>query len=153
MSGHAAPACEAGHSRKRAMAILAEAHPDELEAAFRAYAHIEAATLRAPETGLVMVRGRIGGGGAPFNLGEATTTRASVQLDTGEIGHAYALGSDGEAVRLAAIFDALWQRQPDDIERQVLAPIAERIGRQDAQKAGETAATRVNFFTMVRGDD
>ncbi|MCK5500357.1 MAG: phosphonate C-P lyase system protein PhnG, partial [Tritonibacter mobilis] len=32
-------------------------------------------TLRAPETGGVMVRGRAGGTGAPFNLGEMTVTR------------------------------------------------------------------------------
>ena len=42
--------------------------------------------LRTAETGLVMLRGRIGGDGAPFNLGEATVTRAAVRLASGEVG-------------------------------------------------------------------
>ncbi len=50
--------------------------------------------LREPENGLVMVRGRIGGDGAPFNLGEATVSRAAVRLATGEVGFGYALGRD-----------------------------------------------------------
>ena len=50
--------------------------------------------LRAAESGLVMVRGRIGGDGAPFNLGEATVTRATVRLASGEVGFAYVLGRD-----------------------------------------------------------
>ena len=38
--------------------------------------------LRGPEAGLVMVRGRTGGGGAPFNLGEMTATRCTVRTET-----------------------------------------------------------------------
>ncbi|WP_164159261.1 phosphonate C-P lyase system protein PhnG, partial [Stenotrophomonas maltophilia] len=68
-------------------------------------------TLRAPEIGLVMVRGRIGGDGAPFNLGEATVTRAAVALPSGEVGFGHVLGRDGEKARLAALADALWQNE------------------------------------------
>nr|WP_269812739.1 phosphonate C-P lyase system protein PhnG [Aurantimonas marina] len=64
-----------------------------------------ATTLRAPEAGLVMRRGRIGGG-APFNLGEACVARASVRLASGEVGHAMVLGRDTDHARLAAFFDA-----------------------------------------------
>src|SRR5258708_200279 len=65
--------------------------------------------LREPENGLVMVRGRIGGDGAPFNLGEATVSRAAVRLASGEVGFGYTLGRDREKARMIALCDALVQ--------------------------------------------
>lgn len=109
--------------------------------------------VRGPETGLVMIRGRAGGGGAPFNLGEATVTRATVRLASGEVGHSYALGRDAEKAERAALLDALWQREPERIEAAVLRPLREKSAMEDAKVRDETSATRVNFFTMVRGDD
>lgn len=109
--------------------------------------------VRGPETGLVMIRGRAGGGGAPFNLGEASVTRATIRLETGEVGHAYALGRDGEKAVRSALLDALWQREPDRIEAEVLAPLRQQEAGAATRLREETAATRVNFFTMVRGDD
>ncbi|OWO97107.1 phosphonate C-P lyase system protein PhnG [Rhizobium esperanzae] len=142
--------------RKRAADLLARAERSELQAAWDALPQKPVAyPVRGPETGLVMVRGRIGGGGAPFNLGEVTVTRATVRLETGSIGHAQALGTDREKARLAAIFDALWQEEAtrDFVEQALLSPIAARIAVAQRRKADETAATRVDFFTMVRGDN
>ncbi|QPB19802.1 phosphonate C-P lyase system protein PhnG [Rhizobium sp. 007] len=142
--------------RKRVADLLARAERHELVEAFDGLAEKPAAQpVRGPETGLVMVRGRIGGGGAPFNLGEVTVTRATIRLGSGAVGHAQALGTDREKVRLAAIFDALWQddAMKDFVEERLLSPIAARIAGVDQRKADETAATRVDFFTMVRGDD
>ena len=65
--------------------------------------------LREAENGLVMVRGRIGGDGAAFNLGETTVTRAAVRLATGEVGFGYTLGRDREKARMIALCDALVQ--------------------------------------------
>ncbi|UWU14211.1 phosphonate C-P lyase system protein PhnG [Rhizobium sullae] len=146
----------ANGERKRAAGLLARAERHELVEAFEALAEKPAVQpVRGPETGLVMVRGRIGGGGAPFNLGEVTVTRATIRLGSGAVGHAQALGTDREKVRLAAIFDALWQNDATKgfIEERLLLPIAARIAETDRRKADETAATRVDFFTMVRGDD
>jgi alpha-D-ribose 1-methylphosphonate 5-triphosphate synthase subunit PhnG len=143
-------------ARRAAMALLAAATVAELTAGL---ARIEAlpdhTELRAPETGLVMVRGRIGGDGAPFNLGEATVTRAAVQLASGEVGHSYALGRDRDKARLAALCDALWQndRQRDAVERHVLAPVRDRLRGERSAQRSRTAATRVDFFTLVRGED
>jgi alpha-D-ribose 1-methylphosphonate 5-triphosphate synthase subunit PhnG len=145
---------ESGH--KRTADLLARAGRQELEAAWAALAEKPASQpVRGPETGLVMVRGRMGGGGAPFNLGEVTVTRATVRLASGTVGHAQALGTDREQARLSAIFDALWQEASTQafVEQTLLAPIAARIAGADRRKADETAATRVDFFTMVRGDD
>ncbi len=110
--------------------------------------------LREPETGLVMVRGRIGGDGAPFNLGEATVARAAVRLDGGEVGFGYTLGRDADKAELIALCDALLQTSShaDIIERDVLAPLRAQLAAERARKAAETAATRVNFYTLVRGE-
>lgn len=145
----------AAAERQKAMGLLAKASRSELQAAFDALADKPAVQpVRGPETGLVMVRGRIGGGGAPFNLGEATVSRASIRLGDGTVGHGQALGTDGAKARLAAIFDALFQQPTRKAEVDVLLDaIAARIAKEDAAKARQTAATRVDFFTMVRGED
>ncbi|MEL6436163.1 MAG: phosphonate C-P lyase system protein PhnG [Pseudomonadota bacterium] len=111
--------------------------------------------VRGPEIGLVALRGRIGGGGAPFNFGEATATRATVKLDDGAIGHAIILGRDKAKARVAAVVDAMAQ-DPDlaaDIEEKLIAPLREVQDVADETLAAETAATKVDFFTMVRGDN
>lgn len=147
---------EADFGRKAAMALLAQATVQEMKDFWAHWANKpQVETLRGPETGLVMMRGRIGGGGAPFNLGEATVTRATVRLGDGAVGHAYALGRSSEKVRLAAIFDALWQEPAyrQTVEETVLAPIAQRLNDNLEDRRAETAATKVDFFTMVRGDN
>ncbi|MEV4607701.1 phosphonate C-P lyase system protein PhnG [Neorhizobium sp. LMR1-1-1.1] len=142
--------------RRRCASLLAVATTDELRAAWDALKDKpETKPVRGPETGLVMVRGRIGGGGSPFNLGEATVTRATIALASGTVGHAQALGTDKQKAKLAAIFDALWQEDAtrDHVENVLLAPIEHRVATENRAKAEETAATRVDFFTMVRGED
>jgi len=110
--------------------------------------------LRAPENGLVMVRGRIGGDGAPFNLGEATVSRAAVRLRGGEVGFGYVLGRDNDKARMIALCDALIQSRDHaaTIEAQVLAPLRAAMTARREQRAAEAAATRVDFYTMVRGE-
>ena len=142
--------------RRDAMAVLARATAEELQAAWDAWSDKPGVeTVRGPETGLVMVRGRIGGGGAPFNFGEATVTRATVRISTGTVGHAYALGTDRRKVRHGAVFDALWQDEATraHVESGVLDPVRGRLQARSRRRAEETAATRVDFFTMVRGED
>ncbi|MBB3407936.1 alpha-D-ribose 1-methylphosphonate 5-triphosphate synthase subunit PhnG [Rhizobium sp. BK316] len=149
-------AVQAEGGRKRTVDLLARAETQELLAAWDALAEKPIVQpVRGPETGLVMVRGRVGGGGAPFNLGEVTVTRATVRLASGSVGHAQALGTDREKARLSAIFDALWQEEATRgfVEERLLSPIARRIADDNNRKAEETAATRVDFFTMVRGED
>jgi alpha-D-ribose 1-methylphosphonate 5-triphosphate synthase subunit PhnG len=138
------------------MAVFARASAgDLLQLAEAAGLPLEAEPLRGPETGLVTVRGRIGGGGAPFNTGEATVTRATVRLPSGQVGHAYALGRDKEKARLAATLDALWCAAASRaaVEEKVVAPLLRMLAEADARRRAETAATKVDFFTMVRGED
>ena len=91
------------------MAVLVHADTVELARRVAALPAPPHRSVRAPENGLVMVRGRIGGDGAPFNLGEATVSRAAVRLESGEVGFGYVLGRDGEKARLIALCDALIQ--------------------------------------------
>lgn len=145
-----------GHDRRAAMAILARADRQELAAAWGALKiQPDVTVLRPAEIGLVMARGRIGGGGAPFNVGEVTVTRTAVRIATGEVGVAYLLGRAIERAELAARFDALWQspRYRDEVEDTVLARVAARAAAEDDLIRRKTAATRVNFFTLVRGED
>lgn len=111
--------------------------------------------VRGPEVGLVMLRGRAGGGGAAFNLGEASVVRATVKLSTGEVGHAVVLGRDAEQARRAAHLDAAWQRPEwrERVEQDVVAPGLAAEVAATRQSAEETEATRVDFFTLVRGED
>jgi alpha-D-ribose 1-methylphosphonate 5-triphosphate synthase subunit PhnG len=100
-----------------------------------------------------MARGRIGGTGAAFNVGEASVTRAAVRLASGEIGIAYQLGRDRQKARSAALLDALWQTARRPEVEAALAAVAERIAAERALKARRVAATKVEFFTMARGED
>lgn len=138
------------------MKILSNASCDELAQGVDALGGDQgAATLRGPETGLVMLRGRVGGAGNPFNVGEATVSRATVRIATGETGHSYVLGRDGEKARLCAIMDALWQRQETRtaVEENIIVPVRRRLEAEERDRREKVAATRVDFFTMVRGDD
>ena len=140
--------------RKRALDILAAAPSRALAELWDRWAEKPDYTkVRGPEVGLVMVRGRAGGGGAPFNLGEASVSRASVRIVTGEIGHGYCLGRDLAKAEAIAVIDALWQRDAADIEREIIEPLQQIAHAAEQKRREEAAATKVDFFTMVRGDN
>jgi alpha-D-ribose 1-methylphosphonate 5-triphosphate synthase subunit PhnG len=107
--------------------------------------------LRGPETGLVMARGRQGGDGAPFNLGEVTVTRCSVRLADGTVGHAYVTGGDTRQAELAALLDAALQdpARQTGLLNAVIAPLAAAQAARQAAIAAKAAATRVEFFTLA----
>lgn len=143
-------------SRIALMRICAAATDAELAAAEARLAPLpEMSEIRPPEIGLTMLRGRIGGGGAPFNFGEATVTRAAVRLPSGEVGVSYLLGRRPAAARTAARIDALGQldRCGAAIDQALVQPVSQRLEREQLRDRSETAATRVDFFTLVRGED
>ena len=140
--------------RKAAMTVLAHSDAAGIAGRLDVLALPDHEILREPENGLVMVRGRIGGDGAPFNLGEATVSRAAVRLSTGEMGFGYTLGRDREKARMIALCDALVQSNEfaDVVEAKVLAPLRAAMISERNRKGAETAATRVDFYTLVRGE-
>jgi alpha-D-ribose 1-methylphosphonate 5-triphosphate synthase subunit PhnG len=147
-------------ARRRWMAVLARAGVAELEAAWHTLAAPPAFQwLRKPETGLAMLRGRAGGSGVKFNLGEASLTRCALRsLDApggGNTGVAYVLGRSHRHAELAAQFDALLQDAAwrASIQRGVIARLAAaQEARRDAASR-KAAATRVDFYTLVRGEN
>ena len=100
--------CHGTKSRKFWMGTLARTNAKQLR---QALANLDLAPeydyLRSPEIGMTMVRGRAGGKGQQFNLGEMTVTRCSVKIQEGFVGHGYVAGRDKIHAELAAVFDAL----------------------------------------------
>lgn len=153
----------ASAARRAWMAVLARTPRADLEAALeRALKGVPTPTydwLRPPEIGLAMVRGRVGGSGDPFNLGEATVTRATLRLrgsneTAAAVGVACHLGRDRRRAELAALADALLQMPEHHavLHQQLIEPFAaQQVVQRDARRQ-DAAATRVEFFTMVRGD-
>lgn len=138
------------------MSILAKAERCAIESACATLGALPPVEwLRRPETGLVMVRGRIGGSGARFNLGEVPVTRCAVRLDSGTVGVAWVQGRDARHAELAATLDALLQEPArgslhSNIHTHVLEPLAAAQEARRELKARKAAATRVEFYTLAR---
>lgn len=144
-------------ARQRWMGVLAKSNGAELARLWAGLDGLPGWTrLRAPEVGMVMARGRIGGDGRRFNLGEITVTRCAVRLtETGTVGHAYVMGRDKQHAERAAVLDALLQ-EPDQtarIEAGVIRPLADAAADARARAARKAGATKVDFTTVTRGED
>lgn len=114
----------------------------------------EHTVLRSPEIGGVMVLGRAGAVGAAFNLGEMSVTRASVKLADGTVGHGYVQGRSKDHALTAALVDALMQTDAADmVEAGLLTPLRDGMTAHKSERAAKAAATKVDFFTIVRGED
>ena len=137
------------------MAVLAKAPAAALEDAWRTLPDKPGyEMLRPPEIGLAMVQARAGGTGERFNLGEMTMTRCAVRLDDGTVGFGHVAGRAKRHAELAAVLDALLQTSARrrEVERLVVAPLAAAQQAHRSNAAARAAATRVEFFTLVRGD-
>lgn len=143
-------------SRTPLMRICAYARESELQSALDAMGALPAIEdIRQPQTGLLMLQGRIGGKGQAFNAGEATVTRAVVRIKGGATGFSFVLGRSARHARLAAIVDALGQDQTyrQALEEKLVRPVSQRLAAARRLAAEQAAATKVDFFTLVRGED
>lgn len=141
-------------TRKRWLAVLARASRPELETAWASYEGLpKPEVVRPAESGMVMLRGRVGGTGDAFNLGEASVTRCALRFGTGALGVGYALGRDRRKAELIAMFDALLQdgARQADIEGQLITPLARQQAAKREATSRAAAASKVEFFTFVRG--
>lgn len=141
--------------RKAWMGLLAKAPEGRAEALLEAEITRPAFTwLRAPEIGSTMVRARAGATGAPFNLGEMTITRCALTLETGEVGHSYIQGRRKADAEVAALIDALMHTpMASRLRSAILEPLEAELVDAKAARAAKAAATKVDFFTMTRGED
>ncbi len=142
-------------ARQQRLGLLSRAAASDLRNAWEALADKpDWREVRPAEVGLIMARGRIGGSGQAFNLGEVTVSRCAVELASGETGFGQVMGRDKGRARLVALFDALCQTAAGAaIEKDLLAPVAEKLAAEDQATGERTAATKVDFFTLVRGED
>lgn len=142
--------------RQHWMAVLANANFQDL------YKHWQALNLdpvceivRGPEVGLAKLQGRIGGTGERFNVADTLISRATIRLQDGTLGFAYLRGRAKQHALLAAMVDALLQ-QTEHGERLMellikpLFALQEQVYLQKQQKA---ATSKVDFFTLIRGED
>lgn len=143
-------------TRQRWMRVLAHSQPAALAARMKALSLTQDYdTLRAPEIGLVQIQARMGGTGERFFAGDATLTRAAIRLNSGTLGYSYVLGRDKAHAERCAVIDALLQEQPyfQTLMETLIAPLeADRAARIAARQA-EVNTSRVDFFTLVRGDN
>ncbi|MEH6531131.1 MAG: phosphonate C-P lyase system protein PhnG [Photobacterium frigidiphilum] len=111
--------------------------------------------IRPAEIGLAQVRARMGGGGRQFNMGDVTLTRAVVKLDSGEMGYSYLQGRNKQHAELAAIIDGLMQTSEyqERLTRELITPLAALKAEQEQLRQQQVASSKVDFFTLVRGED
>ena len=143
-------------TRQRWMRVLAHSQPAALSARMNALALAPGYDLlRAPEIGLVQIQARMGGTGARFFAGDATLTRAAIRLHSGTLGYGYVLGRDKAHAERCAVIDALLQEPPhfQTLMETLISPLeADRAARLAARQS-EVNTSRVDFFTLVRGDN
>jgi len=143
-------------TRQHWMAVLAHSQPAALAGRMSALGLSPAyEPIRAPETGLVQIQARMGGTGARYFAGDATLTRAVVRLASGTLGYSYLLGRNKAHAEQCAVIDALLQEAPhfQTLMETLIAPLeADRAARLAARQA-EVNTSRVDFFTLVRGDN
>ena len=148
-------AANPGTIRGDRLALLACSDPKILAQLLIPWAETERTWLRRPETGLVMVQGRTGGTGTRFNLGEMSATRCTIRLTAcGSTGVGWVSGRSAKHAEFIALADALLQSPAhcEEVRAKVIEPlIATRQAALEAA-AALAASTRVEFFTMTRGE-
>ncbi|MBK0004421.1 MULTISPECIES: phosphonate C-P lyase system protein PhnG [Erwiniaceae] len=145
---------EAHKARQHWLSVLAHSSPQQLLAHWPSTLQPQYQLLRAPETGLTRLQARMGGTGRRFILGDTTVTRAVVQLENGTCGYSYIIGRDKAHAERCALLDALLQGDSaQTLHQQIIAPLAAARQEQLLLRSREVASSRVDFFTLVRGDN
>jgi len=143
-------------TRQSWMALLARAPQHLLDHALASHTEAQPQWLRRPETGLMMVQGRVGGTGERFNLGEVTVTRCALRLshanNDAPVGVSYVLGRNHRQAQLAAVADALLQdpAQHTALEASLLAPLRAHLQQQQTERHARAQTTKVDFLTVAR---
>ncbi len=140
-------------ARQRGHGLIAKSKFEAVRALFDGLARLPLTqSIRPSDIGMIMVRGRVGGVGARFNLGELPVARAALRIAGGAVGIGYVAGRSIDHAELAALGDAMLQdaQWRDDLETQVLLPLAAAMAERKHLTARQAAATKVDFFTMTR---
>jgi alpha-D-ribose 1-methylphosphonate 5-triphosphate synthase subunit PhnG len=141
--------------RQRWMALLGGASVKDLETEKeKLRPDIDWEFILKPEVGLLMVQSKADGSHPGFNLGEMSVTKCVLQVQGQYLGYAVILGSDLVHAELAALFDGLLQHPDfrDDLKNSLISNLALKQKEKDRALEKETADTRVEFFTLKRGE-
>lgn len=142
--------------RQQLISVLAKSSLQDIQQCWKhSLDEYQYSTLRQPQTGMVMAVARTEGKGEPFNLGEVSVTRCALRLNSGETGIGYVMGSNKQHALHIALLDAIAQKQNqyDEIHAQVIQPLQQKLLQAHQAQQQKTDTTRVDFFTLVRGED
>ncbi|MRS16737.1 phosphonate C-P lyase system protein PhnG [Enterobacteriaceae bacterium RIT691] len=143
-------------TRQHWMSALAHSEPQQLADLMQTLKLApEYDAIRAPESGLVQIQARMGATGARFFAGDATLTRATVRLQDGTLGYSWVLGRDKAHAERCALIDALLQTSAHfhSLMETLIAPLDAHRAARIAARHAEVNTSRVDFFTLVRGDN
>jgi alpha-D-ribose 1-methylphosphonate 5-triphosphate synthase subunit PhnG len=143
-------------TRQQLLSTLAHSRLNDIQALWQDQVDdIAFEFIRQPECGMVMAVGRAGSSGEPFNLGEVTVSRCAVRLPGGETGFGYVKGRDTNHALHIALLDALAQTRihRDQILDGICRPLQKKLQSKKAEQQARVDKTRVDFFTMIRGED
>ncbi len=140
--------------RQRWISVFSRTTPETLEDLLNEHKNDhQFQVLRAPERGLVMVRARAGGRGTLFNAGEMTVTRCSVRSTKGTVGHGYVAGRSRRHAELAAQLDSIMQDMVPAAAEAIIETLNQKLTQAACARQQKSAPTRVDFYTIVRGED
>jgi alpha-D-ribose 1-methylphosphonate 5-triphosphate synthase subunit PhnG len=147
-----APECQ--QARAAWMSVLAQAPEAEIALHWKKLRNKPPFTwVKKPERGAVLLRARLDGDGPGFHCGEMTVTRCAIELEDGRIGIAYVPGCSSDHAMMAAVLDALLQREdaPGLRARQILNSLHAVLTARRAKVTAKTEATRVDFSMTAIG--
>ncbi|PWK96722.1 methylphosphonate degradation complex subunit PhnG [Pantoea allii] len=143
-------------ARQHWLSVLAYSSAAELDAHWQPLnLKPEFTLIRPAEIGLTRLQARMGATGKRFVVGDATVTRAVVRLNDGTLGYSYLLGRDKAHAERCALMDALLQQTETGelLQEKIITPLAASREEQRQLRAREIASSKVDFFTLVRGDN
>ena len=143
---------ELQEARRDWLATLVRVPANEVIAASNEF-DFSMVVLKGPEVGLLMINGRIHSTGRPFHLGEVSLTKCVLKDDQGLLGYGHIIGRNKQQAKAIALFDLALQRN-DSAEAALIRLNAwkEDVAEIDAMESETVEETRVDFFTMVRGE-
>lgn len=153
---HSSELSESNQARQQLLSVLAKSKLKDIKSFWKgSLEDQEFVTIRPPQTGMVMSVARAGASGEPFNLGEVSVTRCAVRLPSGETGIGYVTGSSKDHALHIAVIDALAQNSTHQkaLHEQLITPLQEKLQQASTQQQEKAEETKVDFFTMVRGEN
>lgn len=142
--------------RQRAMGVMAKSELKAISDCWQTLnITLDYDTIKPAQVGMAMVRAQAGTEGLVYNQGEMTVTRCVLQEKATQVmGVGYTQGRSKQKATLMAEVDLALQNasHQNDVIEKLVEPLEQAHQRAVAQQNKATDATKVDFFTMVRGE-